>query len=92
MKIKAIHLDKLKSAIDSTLTTHNSNGELVNCYETGNFNGSDKVKSLQQRFCFDLLYGTGLTSWVCSDLYPYLDDSHLYSALKSICPKVTKRY
>jgi len=92
MKIKTEHYAILESAINDVLSVHNANGELVRCYESGDFHKSDAVKDLQKRFCFDVLFGAGLNKFVCSELYPYMDDNHLYTALKSICPKVIKRY
>ena len=89
MKIRQEHLSTLKTNIDEILAKYPS---LVDEYEHGKFPRSDKVKDLQKRFCFDVLYGAGLTAWVCEELYAYLDDSHLYTALKTVCPAVTKKY
>jgi hypothetical protein len=88
MKITSAHYSILENAINEVLDIDNSNGELVADYETGSFPNSDKTKDIQKRFCFDLLYGAGLTSFVCKELYQYLDDTHIYTALKSICPKL----
>ncbi len=92
MKIKQEHLDHLKKTIGETVAKYNSNGKLVKAYQSGDFHNSDKTKDLQKRFCFDLLHGSGLTKWVCQTLYPYMDDSHLYTALKSVCPIVQRNY
>jgi len=90
MKIKKEHYEVLKSAIAETLEAHNKNDELVRAYQKGNFTNSSKVKDLQKRFCFDILYGSGLNSFVCDTLYKYMNDDHLYTALKSICPNINK--
>lgn len=37
-----------------------------------------------KRYRWDLLRHTVLLSWVCSELYPYLNDDHIDSALKSL--------
>jgi hypothetical protein len=92
MKISTEHYEKLSTVINEVLSVHNGDGELVACYESGKFARADKVKDLQKRFCFDVLYGSGLQSFVCKELYEYLDDTHIYTALKSICPTVTKQY
>lgn len=92
MKIKQHDLVILREKINETLATHNANGALVACYEAGEFARSDKVKDLQKRFCFDLLYGAGLNQFACNTLYKYLDDTHIYTALKSVCPTVTRHY
>ena len=91
MKIKNDHFEALKTAIDATLEKHNSRGELVKCYEAGNFSRADKVTDLQKRFCFDVLYGSGLTRWV-SDNLSYLTDDHIFTALKKVCPIVARKY
>ncbi len=92
MKIKPAHLEHLRSAINETLARHNANDELVRAYESGEFQNADRVTDLQKRFCFDVLYSAGLSSWVCDELYPYMDDSHIYTALKACCPVVNRRY
>lgn len=89
MKIKKAHYQKIETAINDVLNNYPG---LVNEYETGKFPRADKVKDLQKRFCFDLCYGAGLNSFICSELYQYMNDDHLYTALKRICPKVKKRY
>jgi len=91
MKMSHEHYTVLSTAIAEVLDKHNSDGELVRCYEAGAFHNASKVKDLQKRFCFDVLYGAVLNSWVSNELYPYLDDSHIYTALKSICPTVTAK-
>lgn len=89
MKIQPQHLEFMRQAVAGVLANH---PDLVRDYETGNFPSSDKVKDLQKRFCFDVMHGAGLTGFVCKVLYNYVNDDHVYTALKSICPKVTKRY
>lgn len=88
-KITAEHQNTIKTAIDNVLVKYPN---IAQEYEQGKFARSDKVKDLQQRFCFDLLYGTGLNSWICGNVYSYANDAHLYSFLKSICPTVTRDY
>lgn len=88
MKIKPDHFEHLKKAVSETLAIHNANGELVAAYERGEFHNSDKTQDLQKRFCFDVLYGAGLTKFVCDTLYSYLNDEHIYTALRAICPVV----
>jgi len=89
MKIKAEHLEHLRTEINKTLVKYPN---VVEEYEQGLFPRSDKVKDLQRRFCFDLSYGSGLNKFICDELYNYMNDEHLYTALKKVCPKVTKRY
>ena len=91
MKMKQEHYQHLESEINKVLELHNKHGELVDCYESGNFHKADRVQDLQKRFCFDVLYGCSLSRWICDELYPYLDDEHIYTALKRLCPTVTLR-
>ena len=43
-----------------------------------------RVKDLNKRLRWDLSYAAKLTSWICDNLYSYLDDSHVDTALRSI--------
>jgi hypothetical protein len=92
MKITQEHFNYLKSEIDQVLEKYNQDGNLVMQYEQGDFARSGKVKDLQKRFCFDVLFGAGVEKFVYDELYSYLNDDHIYTALKAICPEVTKRY
>ncbi len=89
MKMKPHHFVTLKTEIKKVLT---ENPKIVQLYESGQFLKSDKVKDLQRRFCFDLLYKAGLNSWVSNMLYTYLDDNNIYTALKKTCPTVTRKF
>jgi len=89
MKIKPEHLEHLRKEISEVLELYDG---LVSEYENGQFPRSDRVKDLQKRFCFDLLFGAGLCKYVSDVLYPYMNDDHLYTALKAVCPKVIRKY
>ena len=89
MKITQDHFDFLKSEIEKTLAKY---PDLVEEYESGDFPRSDKVQDLQKRFCFDVLYGSGLSRWVSDNLSSYLTDDHIFTALKKICPVVVRKY
>jgi len=70
---------------------------LVKKYETGDFLLANTVKDLQKRFCFDTLYNVKFycpaVQQCISRLYDVgLTDDNIYSALKRICPTVTKKY
>ena len=41
-------------------------------------------KDQPMRFRWDLLYAAKLSTWICDNLYSYLNDSHIDTALKSI--------
>ena len=89
MKIKPEHRTIIKDAIAKVLVTY---PDAADYYERGEFARSDKVKDLQVRFCFDLFYATGLTSWLCDHVYTYANDDNVYSVLKTCCPKVERKY
>jgi len=91
MKITPKNYAYLKDSIETVLANYPN---VVNEYELGQFSRSDRTKDLQRRFCFDLLFGAGVSSWVSSNLYGLndLNDDHIYTALKTICPTLTKRY
>jgi len=43
-----------------------------------------KSKDVNLRLRWDCLHLTGLSEWVSSDLYSYMNDSHIDTALRSI--------
>ena len=91
MLIKKEHLDYLEIKIAACLS-EDGNSSVVYNYEHGLFPRSDKVKDLQKRFCFDVMGVAVPRKFICDELYSYLSNDHLYTALKRICPKLTKRY
>jgi hypothetical protein len=91
MKITNEHLEYMRAGIDKLLAGK-AKAKAVFYYEHGMFERSEDVKDLQKRFCFDLIRSAGLSMFICNELYNYLDDSHIYTALKRICPKVTRKY
>ena len=91
MKMKTEHYDYIKHEIDNLFKRYNKEN-LINEYSKGLFPKSDRVKDLQERFCFDLVFRAGLSKYFCENLYSYLNDKHIYTALKKICPKVSKQY
>lgn len=89
MKIQKDHLEHIEKEINKVLT---ENPGLKQRYEKGIFPRASAVKDLQMRFCFDLFYMANLSKYACDHLYSYLNDDHIYSALKKICPKITRAY
>ena len=86
MKMKQEHFNYMKKEIDIILEKYNDKGQLVEEYRSGNFPRAEGVQDLQKRFCFDLFRASGLVAWTCDNLYSYLNDEHIYTALKKICP------
>lgn len=91
MKMLKEHYAVLDVEIRKVLAKYNMQS-IVREYEHGHFSRSDKVKDLQKRFCFDLFFAAGLSKFASDNLYTYLDDINIFTALKAICPNVTKRY
>ncbi len=89
MKMQARHYEQMKNAVDKVLLDR---PDAVSDYEQGLFARSEKVKDLQKRFCFDMLYISGFMRQNSRELYDYLNDDHIYTALKRIIPKVVRRY
>ena len=91
MKITKENYAHLQTTINNVLAKY---PDIIEEYETGQFPRADRVKDLQKRFCFDLLSGAGISQWVSQKLYSdnALNDEHIYTALKAICPALTKRY
>ena len=46
--------------------------------------GEDMPKNATERQRWDALHAAGLTPWVCKELYPYLNDSHIDTALRTL--------
>ena len=90
MKMKPEHFEHIKSEISEVLLKYNTDNKLVEEYRQGLYPRADKTKDVQRRFCFDLLHGAGLSSFVCDNLYQYLNDDHIYTALKAICPAIER--
>ena len=88
MKIKQEHFGHLKAEIETVLLKYNQDNKLVEEYQRGDYPRAESTQDVQRRFCFDVMFGAGLNKFVCDSLYPYLNDDHIYTALKAICPKV----
>ena len=48
-----------------------------------------RVKNIDKRLRWDLTRAAGLTPYICSELYPYLDDTHIDTALRSIVKELS---
>ena len=43
-----------------------------------------KAGMSHKRWRWDMTYWTGLTPWICNNIYPYANDDHIDSALRLI--------
>ena len=89
MKMQTEHFEHMQKEINEVLNWYNADNALVQEYEQGLYPRAHLTGDVQRRFCFDVMYGAGLTKFVCDNLYSYLDDDHIYTALKAICPKLS---
>jgi len=86
MKMNKVHYKQLKAAITPSIE------DKVSLYERGKFPRSDKVKDLNKRFRWDLLVENFSPIWISDNLYSYLNDVHIDTALRKIVPSITRKY
>jgi len=92
MKITQAHRDHMLARIEAFAAPAGGIAFYAAEYERGNFHHREQVNDLHKRFCWDMLGLAGLTPWICDTLYPYADDTHILTALKSILPAVVRKY
>ena len=90
MKIHPGHFDALSTACNFVIASYGKD-KLVAEYEDGKFARADKVKDLTMRFCFDVLHAANVPELI-NEIYEYANDSHIFTALKRICPTVERKY
>jgi len=92
MKITNADFLDLKTKLNATLDKVGRE-KTIEAYESGNFPRSEFVKDLQTRFCFDVYHACYRENDGLMDkLYAYLNDDHIYTALKAILPAITRKY
>lgn len=77
MKIKPEHYNHVKQAIEAIPR------DMIEVRKEALKNDS-RVKDWEKRFRSDLAYGAKLSGWISDNLYSYMDDTHLDTALRSI--------
>ncbi len=77
MKISQADFDDLSDAIRAIDTS-----EMRERYLRGDFPRADACKDRDKRYRWDCLYTSGFP--VCDRLYPYMDDTHIDTALRRI--------
>lgn len=92
MKVKPEHRERIKKDILSFIEEHGGMASFVEKYETGVFHRSEKVKDLNMRFCFDMINLSGLWNFLLPEVYPYANDEHIHTVVRSILPTLTRRY
>lgn len=53
-----------------------------------NFEWNAFVHHAERRLRWDLSYKAGLTQYICDNVYPYANDTHLDTALRSIMREI----
>ena len=77
MKMKPEHFAHMKAEITKLDRSRITDHKAALAYDP-------RVKDLDKRFRWDLSHAARLTPWICDNLYSYLDDSHVDTALRSI--------
>jgi len=80
MKIKPDHYQHLKSLIETVKDKIPSHREALK--------SDPRVKDLEMRLRWDALWATNkqnsTSAWMCANLYQYMNDDHIDTALRSI--------
>lgn len=77
MKIKSEHFEIIKSAIASIDRDKIAAHRLILAADI-------RVKDLEKRLRWDVLYATKLATWLCDNVYPYADDNNVDTAIRKI--------
>lgn len=78
MKITSEHYNHIKEFIQAKITKETYNMHLDAIKD------DPRIKNLDVRMAFDLLYAAVPTAWICDNIYPYANDDHLKTALLKI--------
>ncbi len=78
MKISASHYAHLKASIAAIWSPEKHALHRQFIINEG------KAKDVEKRLRHDWFYYAGLSAWVCDNLYSYMDDTHLDTALKGV--------
>ena len=79
MKIKPEHLARLKELVEPLDTPQRRIQ-----YLKGDFANADKVKDLNKRYRWDLFWLADGKATTVKEMYVYMNDDHIDTALKSI--------
>lgn len=78
MKMKQQHYEYIKSKMADCIGKNHYTG-IVN-----NAKSDSRVKDLNTRIAWDCLHTCNISAWICDNLYSYLDDNHINTAVKRI--------
>lgn len=80
MKIKTQHYDHMMNTIRDFME---KNCQAINDHME-ELKDDQRVKDHGKRLRWDIANASGLIPWFCSDLYPYMNDDHIDTALRHI--------
>jgi len=85
MKMEWEHYCHLRDAISKVWTQEKHNLHRQFIVNEG------KSKDVERRLRWDWLYYAQMSSWICANLYPYINDNHINTALKRIMADLDKK-
>ena len=81
MKVKPEHYEHMRDAIQAVAHRIPATKEAI---------ASDsRVKDAAKRLRWDMCYMAGLNKWICDNLYSYMDDTHIDTALRRIMSEIS---
>ena len=83
MKIKELHYRHLLEKLAPLDTLENREK-----YARRDFPRADRCKDVNKRYRWDLWYQAGLSRFACDELYDYMNDDHIDTALRNIVATV----
>lgn len=85
MKIKTEHYNHLKTEIQKI--------PVYQILEHGKaVKASNTYKDYNMRMRWDILHMLSMSSWLCDNLYTYMNDNHIDTALKAIMKELQLPY
>ena len=78
MKMTQEHYAHMKSAIAAVWSSD------LNKAERKALRLEGKAKDIEKRLRWDWSYAAKISPWICDNLYSYLDDTHIDTALKQV--------
>lgn len=80
MKMTSAHYDYLKQAMQSQAHRIPDHRERIK--------DDPRIKDLEKRIRWDWMGGSVSSGWICDNLYHYLNDTHIDTALRSIVKEI----
>ena len=80
MKMTLAHYDYLKDRIAAQ-------SKFIPQYREHIAN-NPRVKNAEMRLRWDMLHNSVDSGWICENLYPYLDDTHIDTALRAVMDSI----